>query len=68
MVEVFGAKYCSLHVRYTNYAALHLYTETLGFKVHGVESKYYADGEDAFDCRCVRGWLHGSPGWGGARG
>ena len=51
MVEVFGAKYCSLHVRYTNYAAIHLYTRTLGFEVHGVEPKYYADGEDAYDMR-----------------
>ena len=51
MVEVFRARYCSLHVRYTNYAALHLYTVSLGFLVHGVEEKYYADGEDAYDCR-----------------
>lgn len=51
MVEVYGAKYCSLHVRYTNYAAIHLYTVTLGFDIHGVEPKYYADGEDAYDMR-----------------
>lgn len=51
MVEVFAAQYCSLHVRYTNYAALALYTRTLGFQTHGVEPKYYADGEDAYDCR-----------------
>jgi len=48
---VYSAKYCSLHVRYTNYAALALYTRTLGFETHGVEAKYYADGEDAYDCR-----------------
>ena len=32
MSEVFGARYCSLHVRVTNRAAFHLYTETLGYK------------------------------------
>ncbi len=25
--------------------------ETLGFAIHGVEAKYYADGENAFDMR-----------------
>ncbi|KAL8779530.1 MAG: hypothetical protein Q9213_006899 [Squamulea squamosa] len=47
MVETFGAQYVSLHVRMSNSAALHLYRETLGFKVEKVESSYYADGEDA---------------------
>lgn len=32
MEEVFGAKYSSLHVRVGNKAAIHLYTETLGYK------------------------------------
>lgn len=32
MVEVYGAKYCSLHVRESNYAAYHLYKDTLGFE------------------------------------
>jgi peptide alpha-N-acetyltransferase len=50
MLESFGAKYVSLHVRRSNRAAIHLYTETLKFQVHDIESKYYADG-----CvRCVR--------------
>ena len=31
MVEAFGAKYVSLHVRVSNRAALHLYRDTLGF-------------------------------------
>ncbi|XP_055971999.1 N-alpha-acetyltransferase 11-like [Sorex fumeus] len=48
MVENFGARYVSLHVRKSNRAALHLYSSTLGFQVSEVESKYYADGEDAF--------------------
>lgn len=47
MVETFGAQYVSLHVRMSNVAALHLYRETLGFKVEKVEASYYADGEDA---------------------
>ena len=51
MEEVFGAKYASLHVRVTNKGAFHLYSETLGYKVHDTEEKYYADGEDAFDMR-----------------
>ena len=52
MQEAFGAEYCSLHVRYTNMAAKHLYTETLGYKVSEVEKGYYADGEDAYSMRC----------------
>ena len=48
MAEVFNACYVSLHVRMSNVAALHLYRDTLGFEVEKVESKYYADGEDAF--------------------
>ncbi|GLT32448.1 hypothetical protein SLA2020_313170 [Shorea laevis] len=31
--------------------AFNLYTETLGYKIHDVEAKYYADGEDAYDMR-----------------
>lgn len=52
MRECFGAVYCSLHVRYTNRAAIHLYTETLGYKVAEVEKGYYADGEDAYSMKC----------------
>jgi len=48
MAEVFNANYVSLHVRMSNQAALHLYRDTLGFEVEKVESKYYADGEDAY--------------------
>jgi peptide alpha-N-acetyltransferase len=48
MVETFGAHYVSLHVRVSNKAAIHLYRDTLGFKTEKTESKYYADGEDAF--------------------
>jgi catechol 2,3-dioxygenase-like lactoylglutathione lyase family enzyme len=48
MVETFGGHYVSLHVRVSNKAAIHLYRDTLGFKTEKTESKYYADGEDAF--------------------
>ncbi|KAK2809916.1 N-terminal acetyltransferase A complex catalytic subunit ard1 [Emmonsiellopsis sp. PD_5] len=48
MAESHRAEYVSLHVRMSNHAALHLYRDTLGFEVERVESKYYADGEDAY--------------------
>ncbi|KAF3308045.1 N-terminal acetyltransferase A complex catalytic subunit ard1 [Orbilia oligospora] len=51
MVETFGAKYVSLHVRVSNKAALRLYKDTLQFEVEKVESKYYADGEDAYSMK-----------------
>jgi hypothetical protein len=51
MVELFSAKYISLHVRETNFAAFHLYSQTLKFEVKGMEAKYYADGENAHDMR-----------------
>lgn len=51
MVETFQAKYVSLHVRVSNVAARHLYEDTLGFRNEKTESKYYADGEDAFSMR-----------------
>ena len=51
MAEVYSADYVSLHVRMSNKAALHLYKNTLGFDVHKVEAKYYADGEDAYAMR-----------------
>lgn len=51
MVEVYEAVFCSLHVRESNYAAFHLYKDTLGFRVNEVEKGYYADGEDAYGMR-----------------
>ncbi|OKP01311.1 N-terminal acetyltransferase A complex catalytic subunit ard1 [Penicillium subrubescens] len=48
MAESHRANYVSLHVRVSNTAALRLYRDTLGFEVEKVESKYYADGEDAY--------------------
>ena len=51
MIQCFGAKFCSLHVRYTNMAAFHLYSITLGYSISKVEEGYYADGEDAYDMK-----------------
>lgn len=51
MRESFRAGYASLHVRKSNAAAKHLYVESLGYKIHDIEAKYYADAEDAFDMR-----------------
>lgn len=51
MAESHRAQFVSLHVRVSNTAALHLYRDTLGFQVDSVESKYYADGEDAYAMR-----------------
>lgn len=53
MAESHRAHYVSLHVRMSNIAALRLYRDTLGFEVERVESKYYADGEDAYAMRMV---------------
>lgn len=52
MQEAFGCQYCSLHVRYTNMAAFHLYSQTLGYQIDEVEKGYYADGEDAYSMKC----------------
>jgi peptide alpha-N-acetyltransferase len=51
--ECFDSNHCSLHVRYTNRAAFHLYSQTLGYAVSDIEAKYYADGEDAYNMKCV---------------
>lgn len=48
MMEKFSAKYVSLSARKSNRAALHPCSSTLNFQVSEVESKYYADGEDAY--------------------
>ena len=48
MFSVFGAKFCSLHVRESNRAALGLYSSSLGFEKVKLEKGYYADGEDAW--------------------
>ncbi|KAJ2719401.1 N-alpha-acetyltransferase 10 [Coemansia sp. Benny D115] len=48
MVEIFGSKKVSLHVRVSNMAAFSLYKHTLKFEVDHTEEKYYADGEDAY--------------------
>lgn len=49
MMTIYDADYVSLHVRVGNRAAIGLYKDVLGFKIHQIEEKYYADGEDAYD-------------------
>ena len=49
METVYQAKYCSLHVRVSNEAAIALYGGVLNYEKNSVAEKYYADGEDAFD-------------------
>lgn len=51
LYETFNAKVVSLHVRESNKAALHLYRDSLGFEIIDIESKYYADGEDAYSMK-----------------
>lgn len=53
MQEAFSAAFCSLHVRRTNMAAFHLYSETLGYAISEIEKGYYADGEDAYSMKCT---------------
>ena len=53
MVESFDASFCSLHVRYSNRAAFHLYSQTLKYEIEKVEKGYYADGEDAYSMRSL---------------
>ena len=59
MCAAFDAQYCSLHVRVSNAAAIHLYVDVLGYERNDVEAKYYADGEDAHDMRKTFGRLAG---------
>eukprot|EP00658_Telonema_sp_P-2_P010174 TRINITY_DN1382_c0_g7_i1.p2 TRINITY_DN1382_c0_g7~~TRINITY_DN1382_c0_g7_i1.p2 ORF type:complete len:236 (+),score=96.52 TRINITY_DN1382_c0_g7_i1:130-837(+) len=49
MVEAFGGKHCSLHVRKSNMGAIHLYTQTLGYATKDIAKEYYADKEDAYE-------------------
>jgi N-alpha-acetyltransferase 10/11 len=49
MVDVYDGERLTLHVRRTNTAALHLYQQTLGFRVHHIETGYYANGEDGLE-------------------
>jgi N-alpha-acetyltransferase 10/11 len=53
MKESFDAAFCSLHVRYTNRAAFHLYSQTLKYEIEKIEVGYYADGEDAYSMRTL---------------
>jgi peptide alpha-N-acetyltransferase len=49
MDQVFAAHYVTLHVRKSNIAAYHLYSQTLGYEIVKLDEGYYADGEDAYE-------------------
>ena len=49
MQTIYGAKYCSLHVRVSNRVAIGLYIDVLKYEVVETEVEYYADKEDAYD-------------------
>lgn len=49
MGSVYDACYVTLHVRKSNTAAYHLYSQTLGYTTKSLEKEYYADGEDAYE-------------------
>lgn len=51
MLECYQAKFCALHVRERNRAALALYENTLHYQLHLVEEGYYGDGENALELR-----------------
>ena len=51
LIEQYQCEYFELHVRESNKPARHLYEQTIGFKIHVVEKKYYADGEDGIIMR-----------------
>ncbi|KAI0050203.1 acyl-CoA N-acyltransferase [Auriscalpium vulgare] len=51
MAAVYKASYVALHVRTSNRPALSLYRDTLGFSLHVLKRKHYADGEDAYAMR-----------------
>lgn len=48
LAEYYNVLNITLHVRKSNIAAFRLYREKLSFGIETVESKYYADGEDAY--------------------
>ncbi len=49
MEQIYNCKYCSLHVRVTNRAAIGLYSDKLKYEIFDIEKGYYADGEDAYN-------------------
>jgi ribosomal protein S18 acetylase RimI-like enzyme len=49
--ECYHVAYIDLNVRETNHAGHHLYMNTLGYKFHSSEERYYADGEAGWTLR-----------------
>ena len=48
MEHEWEGNFCSLHVRRTNAAALHLYQDTLQYRCANIDFGYYVDDEDAY--------------------
>lgn len=51
MKNVYEAHHCGLNVRVSNYAAISLYRDVLGFLIHNEDVDYYADNENAYEMR-----------------
>lgn len=51
MQTIYGAHRCSLNVRVSNFAAIGLYRDVLGYSIEKENSAYYADKEDSFFMR-----------------
>lgn len=49
MTSIYEARYCSLHVRESNRAALGMYSDVLKYEMIDKEFEYYADKEHAWD-------------------
>jgi len=49
MVNIYEAKFCSLHVRQSNRAAMGMYRDVLKYEIIDKEFEYYADKEHAWD-------------------
>ncbi|KZP24522.1 acyl-CoA N-acyltransferase [Athelia psychrophila] len=53
MSVIYRATFVSLSVRKSNYAAIALYRNALGFIDIGIKSHHYADGEDAYSMKLM---------------
>lgn len=49
METIYGAKFCSLHVRQSNRSALGMYRDVLKYETIDIEFEYYSDKEHAYD-------------------
>jgi peptide alpha-N-acetyltransferase len=52
MRDCYKVKQCTLHVRFYNDAAKHLYEVSTGYLEKTLDVGYFADGEDAWKMTC----------------